>query len=90
MANKYFTYILRCNEGILYTGYTNNLQQRLNKHNQGKGAKFTRGRGPVEIVYVEEFPTRGEAIAREIKIKKMRRPEKLKMIAVMNNDRKSG
>lgn len=81
MDKKYFTYIIRCKNGILYTGYTNDLAKRIAQHNENKGAKFTRGRGPVALVYSEEFPTRGEAMAREIQIKRLTRPEKEKLIS---------
>ncbi|MDT3700716.1 MAG: GIY-YIG nuclease family protein [Thermincola sp.] len=81
MNKRYFTYIIRCKNGILYTGYTNDLVKRIAQHNENKGAKFTRGRGPVALVYFEEFPTRGEAMAREIKIKRLSRPEKEKLIS---------
>ena len=78
---KYYTYILRCSDGVLYTGYTVNLAQRLLQHNNGKGAKFTRGRGPVEVVYFEIFPTKSQAMTREIEIKRLTRIEKLKLIS---------
>ena len=51
----YYIYVLRCSDGTLYTGYTNNLENRLELHNKGKGAKYTRGRTPVELIYFEEF-----------------------------------
>ncbi|MHB9093751.1 MAG: GIY-YIG nuclease family protein [Eubacteriales bacterium] len=86
MESKYFTYIVRCRNGVLYTGYTNDVDRRVKKHNQSKGAKFTRGRGPIEVVYTEKFCTKGEAMVREAEIKRLTRPEKLKLIAVMEND----
>lgn len=75
-----YTYILRCSDGSLYTGWTNNLEGRIKMHNSGKGAKYTRSRGPVELVYFEEFLTKNEAMGREAAIKKMKRSEKLKLI----------
>ena len=63
-----YTYILKCKDGSLYTGWTNDLEQRVAAHNTGKGAKYTRGRGPVELVYLEEFDTKQEAMSKEAKI----------------------
>lgn len=74
-------YILRCVDGTLYTGITNHIQQRLCAHNQGKGAKYTRGRTPVEIVYLEKAESRSFALQRERTIKKMQRMQKEKLIA---------
>ena len=68
-----YTYILRCEDGTLYTGWTNNLEKRVADHNAGKGAKYTRTRRPVELVYVEEFPTKEEAMSREYAIKRLKR-----------------
>lgn len=79
--DSHFTYIIRCSNGTLYTGYTNDLKQRIAKHNIGKGAKFTRGKGPVELVYFETFQSKSQAMIREAKIKKMKRSEKLKLIS---------
>ena len=62
---KNVTYILKCNDNSLYTGWTNDITHRLKMHNEGKGAKYTRGRGPVELVYLEEFETKLEAMSRE-------------------------
>lgn len=78
---RHFTYIIRCSDGTLYTGYTNDLEQRVVKHNNGKGAKFTRGKGPVELVYFETFQNKSQAMVREAEIKKMSRAEKLKLIS---------
>ena len=58
-----YTYILKCKDGSLYTGWTNDLEQRVAAHNTGKGAKYTRGRGPVQLVYLEEFDTKQEAMS---------------------------
>lgn len=74
------TYILRCSDGTLYTGWTNDMKRRLEAHNSGQGAKYTRGRTPVELVYLERFPTRQEAMRREAYIKKMSRADKLALI----------
>ncbi len=74
------TYILRCSDGTLYTGWTNQLDKRLNDHNEGRGAKYTRGRRPVELAYQEMYDTKQEAMQREARIKKMTRKEKEKLI----------
>jgi len=75
-----YTYILRCADGTLYTGWTNDLQARLKAHNSGKGAKYTKNRLPVELVYFEEFSTKEEAMSREWHIKSLKRAEKLRLI----------
>lgn len=76
----YYTYILKCRDDSLYTGWTNNLEKRLITHNEGKGAKYTKARRPVELVYYEEFQTREEAMKREYAIKQMSRKEKEALI----------
>ena len=73
-------YILRCYDGSLYTGWTTDLKQRVKAHNEGKGAKYTRSRRPVELVYHEEFGTKSEALKREAAIKRLSREEKLTLI----------
>ena len=73
---KAYVYILRCADGTLYCGWTNDLAARLDAHNSGKGAKYTRGRGPVELAYSEMFDTQSEAMHREAEIKKLSRPQK--------------
>lgn len=75
------TYILRCSDGTLYTGWTNDIEKRLRAHNEGQGAKYTRGRTPVELVYLEEFDTKQEAMKRETAIKKLTKKDKLHLIA---------
>lgn len=60
-----YTYILKCKDDSLYTGWTNDLKKRITSHNAGKGAKYTKARRPVELVYYEEFQTREEAMKRE-------------------------
>ena len=79
-----YTYILRCGDGTLYTGWTNDLKKRVKAHNLGKGAKYTKPRRPVKLVYYEEFTTRGEAMKRECAIKRMGRKEKEEMICRAN------
>lgn len=74
-------YILRCGDGTLYTGCTNNLPRRLEAHQSGKGAKYTRSRPPVELVYREGAPDKSAALRREIAIKRLDRRKKLVLIA---------
>ena len=76
---KFYTYILKCADDSLYCGYTNELEKRIETHNSGKGAKYTKPRLPVELLYYEEFDTKSEALKRECEIKKMKREEKLKL-----------
>ena len=75
-----YTYILRCSDGTFYTGWTNHLEERVRAHNEGRGAKYTRGRGPVELVYYECRETKEEALRREYAIKQMSRMEKIRLI----------
>lgn len=75
-----FVYMLRCKDGSLYTGWTNDLEHRLAMHNSGRGAKYTRGRGPLELVYSEELPDKEAALRREFAIKKLRREQKLALL----------
>lgn len=75
------TYMVRCNDGTLYTGWTNDIEKRLEAHNQGQGAKYTRGRAPVELVYLETFDTKQEAMKREAAVKKLPKKDKLRLIA---------
>lgn len=75
-----YTYILECADGTLYCGWTNDLEKRLKIHNDGNGAKYTRSRLPVTLVYYEEFETPREAQSREAKIKRLTRQQKLELI----------
>ena len=75
-----YTYILKCADGTFYTGWTTDITRRLKEHNAGRGAKYTKTRRPVELVYLEESETRREAMKREIQIKKMTRKRKLALI----------
>ncbi len=81
MIEKAYTYILKCSDNSLYTGWTLDLERRVNEHNTGKGAKYTRTRGPVVLVYHEEFDTRAKAAQREDQIKEMTRKKKLAFLA---------
>ncbi|MBO5426000.1 MAG: GIY-YIG nuclease family protein [Lachnospiraceae bacterium] len=75
-----YTYIVECSDGSLYTGWTNDLEKRILAHNSGKGAKYTKTRLPVRLVYYEEFLTKEEAMSREYRIKRLTRQEKIKLI----------
>ena len=77
----FFAYLVRCADGTLCGGYTTDLQKRLAAHNSGKGAKYTRSRLPVELVYWEECETREAAMSREWQVKHMTREKKLALIA---------
>jgi len=77
---SHFVYILRCADGTLYTGYTTELPRRIQMHNDGKGAKYTRGRGPVELLYAEEGESRSWGTRRENEIKRLTRGEKEELI----------
>lgn len=75
-----YTYIVKCSDETLYTGWTNNLKKRLEAHNSGRGAKYTKNRRPVELVYFEEYDTKQEAMKREYAIKQLSRQKKLALI----------
>lgn len=82
-----FVYILKCSDDSLYTGWTNNLQKRMEVHSKGKGAKYTRGRLPIELVYFEEYEEKSMAMKRECVIKKLSRKEKLDLIEIFKKFR---
>lgn len=75
-----YVYMLRCADGSLYTGWTNDLERRVKNHNLGLGGKYTRSRRPVELVYFEPCETKEAAMSREWHIKRLKREEKLKLI----------
>lgn len=75
-----YTYILECGDGSLYTGWTNSIEKRLEAHRGGNGAKYTRGRGPIRLVFLEVYDTKSEAMHREASIKKLTRIEKMALI----------
>ena len=77
----WYVYILRCGDGTLYTGITDDIPRRLAAHRAGKGAKYTRGRGPLELVYQEQVPDKSAALRREFQIKRLTRREKEALIA---------
>ena len=75
-----WVYMLRCGDGSLYTGWTNDIEHRVKMHEQGKGGKYTRAHLPVELVYTECYETSTEARSREVKIKRLSRTEKLRLM----------
>jgi len=77
---EWFVYILRCGDGTLYTGIATDPERRLSEHLAGSGAKYTRGRGPLALVYRERCPDRSAALRREAALKRMTRAEKLALI----------
>ena len=76
----WYLYILRCGDGTLYTGITTDVERRLEEHRQGRGAKYTRGRGPLELAYQEECGAHSEALKREYTVKQLTREEKENLI----------
>ena len=85
-----YTYIVRCSDGSLYTGWTNDLEKRIKAHNEGKGAKYTKSRRPVELVYYEAFEKKEEAMSREWAIKQISREEKKGLLKAALPSSRSG
>lgn len=81
MESTWYLYILRCKDGSLYTGITTDVEKRLEAHRSGRGAKYTRGRSPLELVYREECGDHSAALKREIQVKRLTREQKQAMIA---------
>ncbi|PTI50863.1 hypothetical protein BU106_11025 [Staphylococcus xylosus] len=79
--DKHYIYIVKCKDGSLYTGYAKDVTQRVAKHNNGQGAKYTKIRRPVQLVYQEMFNTKSEALKREYEIKTYKRQQKLELIS---------
>ncbi|WP_117156707.1 GIY-YIG nuclease family protein [Paraliobacillus quinghaiensis] len=77
---QHVVYVLECSDGTLYTGYTNNLKKRIAKHEAGKGAKYTRGRGPFQLKYHQVYGTKQEAMQAEYRLKQLKKVEKLQVI----------
>ena len=75
-----YVYMLRCADGTLYTGWTTDIERRVRIHNSGKGAKYTRGKVPVDVVYYEKYDTKSEALKREYAIKQLSHLDKLNLI----------
>lgn len=76
----YYIYVVECGDGTLYTGYTVNLEKRIKAHNDGKGAKYTRGRTPIVLKYYEEFECKNDALKRESEIKSFSKTKKVDLI----------
>ncbi|MEF8774332.1 MAG: GIY-YIG nuclease family protein [Halobacteriales archaeon] len=77
----HFVYVLACADGSYYTGYTTDVARRVSEHRAGRGAKYTRGRTPVELVHVERFDSRSAAMSREYEIKQLSRAAKERLVA---------
>ena len=80
MESKWYLYILKCGDGTLYTGIATDVQKRLEMHRSGKGAKYTRGRGPLELVHSEECENHSQALKRECEVKKLTKDQKRQLI----------
>ena len=80
--DDHVVYVLECADGTLYTGYTTDLERRVREHNAGDGAKYTRGRTPVELRYHERFDSRSAAMSREYEIKQLSRAEKERLVGL--------
>ena len=79
--NMNYTYHLECSDGTLYCGWTNDLEKRVKAHNSGRGAKYTKPRRPVRLVWYETFETKEEAMSREVKVKQLSRNQKDELVA---------
>ncbi|SDL98648.1 putative endonuclease [Halogranum gelatinilyticum] len=77
----HYVYIVECHDGTYYTGYTTDVERRVDEHNDGTGAKYTRGRTPVELVHTESFDSKSGAMSREYEIKQLTRREKEQLVA---------
>ncbi|OIB55723.1 GIY-YIG nuclease family protein [Natrialba sp. SSL1] len=82
MDGRHVVYVLECTDGSLYTGYTTDLERRVAEHNAGEGAKYTRGRTPVEVRYHERYETRSAAMSREYEIKQLTRAQKERLVGL--------
>ena len=89
MVEVHYVYIVRCKDDTLYTGYTNDIQRRIEEHNNGTGAKYTRGRTPVKLEYFEQYENKGAALSREHEIKKLSRVKKADLITTGGEDKQS-
>lgn len=77
---SHYVYVVECSDGSLYTGYTTDPERRVAEHDAGEGAKYTRGRGPVDLVHLEEYDTRSGAMSREYEVKQLSRQAKERLI----------
>ena len=89
MDKNWTVYMLECADGTLYTGITDDLERRLRAHNEGRGAKYTRGRGPLKLRYLESVPDKSTALKREHALKQLRRSEKMAIIQEKEREIKS-
>lgn len=87
-TGKHYFYVLECSDGSYYAGYTNDLEKRLEAHNGGKGAKYTRARGPSVLIYQEQFDTKPAAMKAEYAFKQLSKPKKIRYIADSKEDGK--
>ncbi|WP_158058661.1 GIY-YIG nuclease family protein [Halorussus halophilus] len=76
----HFVYVLECSDGTFYTGYTTDVERRVREHDDGEGAKYTRGRTPVELIHTEEFDSKSAAMSREYELKQLSRRQKEQLI----------
>jgi putative endonuclease len=76
----HWVYVLECDDGSFYTGYTTDVERRVHEHDRGEGAKYTRGRTPVELVHRERFESKSAAMSREYEIKQLSRAEKARLV----------
>ncbi len=83
---EHFFYVLTCKDGSLYGGYTNNLERRIRLHNEGKGAKYTRGRGPVTLTFYQRYEQKTEAMKAEYQFKRLTRKKKLEFLEKESGD----
>ncbi len=86
VEKKYYAYMVICSDNTIYSGFTTNLEKRINTHNSGKGAKYTRTRTPVHLVYWEEFYDKSNALKKEYALKKLTRTKKLELISNFNKN----
>lgn len=90
MEKVWYLYILECKDGSLYTGITDDIQRRLAQHEAGKGAKYTRGRGPLRLRYQEECGTHSQALRREAQVKALPRTQKIALMESVNKNQSYG
>lgn len=83
----FYVYLLACRDNTLYCGYTNDLEKRLSAHNSGRGAKYTKSRLPVRLVYSEAYEDKSDALKRECAVKKLKKSQKLKLIEQQDSGR---
>ena len=86
MDKKWYLYILECNDGSLYTGITDDVERRLNAHQKGKGAKYTRGRSPLLLRYTEICDNHSVALKREIQVKNLTKAQKMQLFNLQNEE----